>query len=182
MGTDGVMTVMPQTKFEYQNDVTINRPANINVVSGQIYLDYTGDAKPEYLSVTSGAPYGSSWRIIDKNGDYMPDMYYSVSAQTTCNGYCNMQPAISSLKINNGNSNFTTSVIDGNSLPVSAAYDPVGSVYDLTLNIADVNAGTYAQLVEAAENCQVSVIHPGKPRNPKEPGIEELLKRAEAFR
>lgn len=48
--------------------------------------------------------------------------------------------------------------------------------------IADVNAGTYAQLVEAAENCQVSVIHPGKPRNPKEPGIEDLLKRAEAFR
>jgi len=47
--------------------------------------------------------------------------------------------------------------------------------------IADINAGTYAQLVEAAENCQVSVIHPGKPRNPKEPGLEELLKRAELF-
>jgi len=47
--------------------------------------------------------------------------------------------------------------------------------------IADINAGTYAQLVEAAESCQVSVIHPGKPRNPKEPGLEELLKRAEAF-
>ncbi|HWP11080.1 MAG TPA: ferredoxin [Ramlibacter sp.] len=47
--------------------------------------------------------------------------------------------------------------------------------------IADVNAGTYAQLVEAAENCQVAVIHPGKPRNPNEPGLDELLKRAEAF-
>lgn len=47
--------------------------------------------------------------------------------------------------------------------------------------IADVNAGTYAQLVEAAENCQVSIIHPGKPRNAKEPGLEELLKRAELF-
>ena len=47
--------------------------------------------------------------------------------------------------------------------------------------IADINAGTYAQLVEAAENCQVSIIHPGKPRNPKEPGLEELLKRAELF-
>ncbi len=47
--------------------------------------------------------------------------------------------------------------------------------------IADIDAGTYAQLVEAAESCQVSVIHPGKPRNPKEPGLEELLKRAEAF-
>jgi len=48
--------------------------------------------------------------------------------------------------------------------------------------IADINAGTYAQLVEAAESCQVSIIHPGKPRNPKEPGLEELLKRAEPFR
>jgi ferredoxin len=46
--------------------------------------------------------------------------------------------------------------------------------------IADINAGTYAQLVEAAENCQVAIIHPGKPRNPNEPGLEELLKRAEA--
>ena len=47
--------------------------------------------------------------------------------------------------------------------------------------IADINAGTYAQLVEAAESCQVSIIHPGKPRNPKEAGLEELLKRAEPF-
>ncbi|MBK7474068.1 MAG: ferredoxin [Betaproteobacteria bacterium] len=47
--------------------------------------------------------------------------------------------------------------------------------------IADLNAGTYAQLVEAAESCQVSIIHPGKPRNPNEPGIDALLKRAEAF-
>ncbi len=47
--------------------------------------------------------------------------------------------------------------------------------------IADITAGTYAQLVEAAESCQVSVIHPGKPRDPNEPGLEDLVKRAEAF-
>jgi ferredoxin len=47
--------------------------------------------------------------------------------------------------------------------------------------IADINAGTFAQLVEAAESCQVSVIHPGKPRNANEPGLEDLLKRAEIF-
>jgi hypothetical protein len=47
--------------------------------------------------------------------------------------------------------------------------------------IANPDAGTYAQLVEAAESCQVSIIHPGKPRNPAEPGLAELLKRAEAF-
>lgn len=47
--------------------------------------------------------------------------------------------------------------------------------------IADPDAGTYAELVLAAENCQVAIIHPGKPRNPAEPGLDELVKRAEAF-
>jgi len=47
--------------------------------------------------------------------------------------------------------------------------------------IINPDAGTYRQLVEAAENCQISIIHPGKPRNPKEPGLDELMKRAEAF-
>jgi ferredoxin len=47
--------------------------------------------------------------------------------------------------------------------------------------IADVRAGTFRQLVEAAEVCQVAIIHPGKPWNPDEPGLPELLQRAEAF-
>ncbi len=48
-------------------------------------------------------------------------------------------------------------------------------------SIINPDAGTYRQLVEAAESCQVSIIHPGKPRNPNEPGLEELMKRAEPF-
>ena len=47
--------------------------------------------------------------------------------------------------------------------------------------IKDPDAGTFRELVEAAETCQVAVIHPGKPRNPNEPGLEELLERAKAF-
>jgi hypothetical protein len=47
--------------------------------------------------------------------------------------------------------------------------------------IKDLKAGTYAQLVEAAESCQLGIIHPGKPLNPNEPGLDELLKRAEPF-
>jgi hypothetical protein len=47
--------------------------------------------------------------------------------------------------------------------------------------IVDPAAGTYRQLVEAAESCQVAIIHPGKPKHPDEPGLDELLKRAEAF-
>ena len=47
--------------------------------------------------------------------------------------------------------------------------------------IKDINAGTYRQLVEAAEVCQVAIIHPGKPRNPNEPGLDELIERAKPF-
>ena len=47
--------------------------------------------------------------------------------------------------------------------------------------IADLKAGSYRQLVEAAESCQVSIIHPGKPWDPDEPGLEELMERAKPF-
>jgi hypothetical protein len=47
--------------------------------------------------------------------------------------------------------------------------------------IADVKAGTFRQMVEAAESCQVSIIHPGKPWNPDEPGLAELIERARPF-
>jgi hypothetical protein len=36
-------------------------------------------------------------------------------------------------------------------------------------------------MVDAAESCQVSIIHPGKPRNPDEPNLAELTERAEHF-
>ena len=48
--------------------------------------------------------------------------------------------------------------------------------------IVDVKLGTYRQLVEAAEVCQVAIIHPGKPWNPSEPDLEALVARAEPFR
>ncbi|MCK5620996.1 MAG: ferredoxin, partial [Alphaproteobacteria bacterium] len=47
--------------------------------------------------------------------------------------------------------------------------------------IADLDAGTYRQMVEAAESCQVSIIHPGKPWNTQEPNLDELIERAEPF-
>ena len=57
------------------------------------------------------------------------------------------------------------------------AYDANKQAY-----IADIAAGTFRQIVEAAEACQVSIIHPGKPRDASEPGLDELVVRAEAFR
>jgi ferredoxin len=47
--------------------------------------------------------------------------------------------------------------------------------------IKDLGAGTYKEMVEAAEACQVAIIHPGKPWNPSEPGLEELQERAKPF-
>lgn len=47
--------------------------------------------------------------------------------------------------------------------------------------INDVTAGTFAQMVQAAEKCPAKCIHPGKPVNPNEPGLDQWIKRAEAF-
>jgi hypothetical protein len=47
--------------------------------------------------------------------------------------------------------------------------------------IADLAAGTFKDLVEAAEKCPVCIIHPGKPKNPDEPNLDDLVKRAEPF-
>jgi ferredoxin len=60
--------------------------------------------------------------------------------------------------------------------PKLFAYDDQKQAY-----LKDARAGSYRQLVEAAEACQVSVIHPGKPWDPNEAGLEELLERAKPF-
>jgi ferredoxin len=61
--------------------------------------------------------------------------------------------------------------------PRMFAYDENKQAY-----IVDPDAGTFRDLVEAAESCQVAIIHPGVPRNPQEPGLAELVERAAAFR
>lgn len=52
---------------------------------------------------------------------------------------------------------------------------------DKQAQITDPGKGTYADLVKAAEACPARCIHPGKPLNPDEPGLEELIQRAEAY-
>jgi len=56
------------------------------------------------------------------------------------------------------------------------AYNEDGLAY-----IKDPRAGTFRQLVEAAEKCAPSIIHPGDPLNPDEKGLDQLIKRAEPF-
>lgn len=47
--------------------------------------------------------------------------------------------------------------------------------------IADAKAGTFKELVEAAELCPVGIIHPGAPLNPDEADLDDLVERAEKF-
>lgn len=47
--------------------------------------------------------------------------------------------------------------------------------------LGDTASGTYAQLVQAAELCPAKCIHPGKPLNPEEPDLDELIERAAPF-
>jgi pyruvate-ferredoxin/flavodoxin oxidoreductase len=47
--------------------------------------------------------------------------------------------------------------------------------------IKDPRAGTFKQLVQAAEKCSVRIIHPGTPLNPKEKDLDKWVKRAEPF-
>lgn len=56
------------------------------------------------------------------------------------------------------------------------AYDDNKQAY-----IKDASAGPYRDLVIAAEKCPAAIIHPGKPLNPDEPHLEELLERAARF-
>ncbi|HKJ01244.1 MAG TPA: thiamine pyrophosphate-dependent enzyme, partial [Longimicrobiales bacterium] len=56
------------------------------------------------------------------------------------------------------------------------AYDGNKQAY-----VKDVHAGTFAQLVQAAEKCPAGIIHPGDPVNEKEKDLEKWIKRAEPF-
>jgi pyruvate-ferredoxin/flavodoxin oxidoreductase len=47
--------------------------------------------------------------------------------------------------------------------------------------IKDPTAGTFRELVTAAERCPVRIIHPGTPLNPKEKDLDKWIKRAEQF-
>jgi pyruvate-ferredoxin/flavodoxin oxidoreductase len=47
--------------------------------------------------------------------------------------------------------------------------------------IKDSKAGTFRQLVMAAQKCPVSIIHPGTPLNPDEPDLEKWVQQAARF-
>jgi pyruvate-ferredoxin/flavodoxin oxidoreductase len=56
------------------------------------------------------------------------------------------------------------------------AYDENKQAY-----VKDPKAGTFAQLVRAAEKCPAGIIHPGDPVNPKEKDLAKWVGRAKPF-
>jgi pyruvate-ferredoxin/flavodoxin oxidoreductase len=52
---------------------------------------------------------------------------------------------------------------------------------DKQAEVLDPRAGSYQDIVRAAEKCTVSCIHPGTPWNAGEKDLDKLVKRAEAF-
>ncbi|MCW8928579.1 MAG: ferredoxin, partial [Gammaproteobacteria bacterium] len=63
------------------------------------------------------------------------------------------------------------------------AINPLMFIYDESNQaiLGDLNTGTYAQMVEAAEICPSKCIHPGAPWDPSEPNLDELKQRAAKF-
>jgi len=47
--------------------------------------------------------------------------------------------------------------------------------------IANPQAGSYKDIVKAAEKCPAECIHPGTPFNSGESGLDKLVKRAEKY-
>jgi ferredoxin len=47
--------------------------------------------------------------------------------------------------------------------------------------VKDASAGPFSDIVTAAELCPVHIIHPGKPKNPGESGLDEWIKRAQKY-
>ena len=56
------------------------------------------------------------------------------------------------------------------------AYDENKQAY-----IKDRTAGTFAEIVQAAERCTAGIIHPGTPLNKKEKDLDKWIERAQPF-
>ncbi len=61
--------------------------------------------------------------------------------------------------------------------PLIFAYDKNKQAF-----IKDASAGPFRDMVKGAEACPVKIIHVGKPTNPDEKGLAELIKRGRKFK
>jgi pyruvate-ferredoxin/flavodoxin oxidoreductase len=93
----------------------------------------------------------SATAVVESDDDFGIEAYIETARCTSCNECTNLNSRL-------------------------FAYDANKQAY-----IKDLKAGTFAQLVTAAERCPAALIHPGTPVNPNEKDLAKWLKRAEAF-
>lgn len=135
-GTDGISTTLPATTFNYQNDTTLSRSANISKANlSTTVFDSTGDARPESMDLS--LPNNLNYLLIDVNGDYFPDLYnYSL---TSC-GSGNCLDTNSKFRINQTGTfvdmpltsyNFPVTHTTGPYLSNQSNYSPIASVLDV---------------------------------------------------
>jgi hypothetical protein len=65
VGTDGLWSAIPETKFEYEKGTDLTFQAGTNLPAGQTAIDVTGDGKPENVSMSEGLVNNLSWTFID---------------------------------------------------------------------------------------------------------------------
>jgi pyruvate-ferredoxin/flavodoxin oxidoreductase len=109
------------------------------------------EQKVEVTKKTDASPIAEATKPADDGAALTIDPYIESERCTTCNECTNVNKKM-------------------------FAYNADKQAY-----IKDPTAGTFAQLVQAAEKCPVGAIHPGTPLNPKEKDLEKWLARAQAF-
>lgn len=113
-----------------------------------------GKSSPAAVHAPDAAVAGSATASDDDgedDGDLAMDAYIDSARCTSCNECMNLNKKL-------------------------FAYNADKQAY-----IKDASAGTFQQLVTAAERCPVSIIHPGTPLNPKEKDLDKWVKRAGKF-
>jgi pyruvate-ferredoxin/flavodoxin oxidoreductase len=106
---------------------------------------------PAATAVPAAAQAQASPAVVDDDDDMAIEPWIQTELCTTCNECTNLNSKM-------------------------FAYNENKQAY-----IKDPKAGTFAQLVQAAEKCPAALIHPGTPLNPKEKDLEKWIRRAEPF-
>jgi pyruvate-ferredoxin/flavodoxin oxidoreductase len=112
-----------------------------------------GDASATSLSAVAAAPVIAPVAAPDATAedDLALEPYIETTRCTTCNECTNLNPKM-------------------------FGYNENKQAY-----IKDARAGTFAQLVTAAEHCPANLIHPGTPLNPKEKDLAKWIERAKPY-
>jgi pyruvate-ferredoxin/flavodoxin oxidoreductase len=132
-------------------------PTNGNAAAGSAPAATVEPAAAAPVAAAAGIPAGGGVAVADAppvaadDDDLALEAYIETERCTTCNECTNLNGRM-------------------------FAYNENKQAY-----IKDIKAGTFAQLVMAAEKCPAALIHPGTPVNPGEKDLAKWIERAKAF-